>query len=442
MPWQQYVADVALEINPLTGLLQYREVDLTVPRQSGKTTLILGAVVQRSLMMGPRQTSVYTAQTRGKARQKWNDDHLPIIEASVFARLIKDIRLANDSEALYWQNGSRYGIDAGTETSGHGSTLDMAVVDEAFSEVDSRKERSFRPTMITRPEPQLWVVSTAGTAKSVYLKSKVDAGRKRHLSGVVSRSTCYFEWSAPDNADWLDRAVWRACMPALGYTVSIDTIEAELESLMETTNGEDDFRRAYLNQWRDGVAVLQVIAAEDWLDAEDVDSRIADDSPRVFALDVSPDRSWSAIAVAGQRDDGLDHVEVVEYRRGTDWAAGRLAELRGRWNAPGPVILTGPAARSLTDELSAVDVDYLVMSGPDMTAACGQLFDRIPARCKHIGQTSLNGALSAASKRAVGAAWVWDTRGPIIAPLVAATASRWGLSFDEFVDLDPLDSLY
>ena len=32
MPWQQFVADVALEVDPSTGRLAYREVVLTVPR--------------------------------------------------------------------------------------------------------------------------------------------------------------------------------------------------------------------------------------------------------------------------------------------------------------------------------------------------------------------------------------------------------------------------
>jgi phage terminase large subunit-like protein len=40
MPWQRLVADVAMEVDPATGLLAYREVDLTTPRQSGKTTLV------------------------------------------------------------------------------------------------------------------------------------------------------------------------------------------------------------------------------------------------------------------------------------------------------------------------------------------------------------------------------------------------------------------
>ena len=42
MPWQQLVADVGLELDPESGLPAYREIVVTVPRQSGKTTLVLG----------------------------------------------------------------------------------------------------------------------------------------------------------------------------------------------------------------------------------------------------------------------------------------------------------------------------------------------------------------------------------------------------------------
>src|SRR5258706_14176120 len=38
MPWQQYVADVVMEIDQVTGRLGYQEMGLTGPRQSGKTT--------------------------------------------------------------------------------------------------------------------------------------------------------------------------------------------------------------------------------------------------------------------------------------------------------------------------------------------------------------------------------------------------------------------
>ena len=53
MGWQRYVADVAGEIDPATGLFAYAAVGLTVPRQSGKTTLTdsLGGGLSANIFM-------------------------------------------------------------------------------------------------------------------------------------------------------------------------------------------------------------------------------------------------------------------------------------------------------------------------------------------------------------------------------------------------------
>ena len=246
MPWQRHVADVALEQDPDTGLLVYRRVVLTVPRQSGKTTLLLAKMVHRAQAFGRRQVIVYTAQTRLKARKKWEDEHLPILEQSKFKPLFT-VRRQIGQEAIRWRNGSLHGLDAPTEESGHGDVLDEGVIDEAFAQEDARVEQGMAPAMITRPEPQLDVVSTAGKSKSKspYLWGKVEAGRLAAEAGLTS-GVAYFEWSAPNDADPADPATWWACMPALGWTVTEDAVRSEFQSMPL-----EEFRRAYLNLWGD-----------------------------------------------------------------------------------------------------------------------------------------------------------------------------------------------
>ncbi len=63
MAWQRQVADTALEVDPATGRLAYREVGLTVPRQQGKTTLELAVMVHRCRTWA-RSRVLYAAQTR------------------------------------------------------------------------------------------------------------------------------------------------------------------------------------------------------------------------------------------------------------------------------------------------------------------------------------------------------------------------------------------
>ena len=166
MPWQRHVADIAMEIDPETGRLAYREVRLTVPRQSGKSTLMLAAMTHRCIAMGPHQRISYTAQTGKDARLKWEDDHVPVLERSEFGRLMQ-VRRTNGSEAIRWSNGSIWSLLATTETAGHGAQLDLGVMDEAFALVDDRLEQAMKPAMVTRPQPQLWIVSTAGTNDSL-----------------------------------------------------------------------------------------------------------------------------------------------------------------------------------------------------------------------------------------------------------------------------------
>ncbi|NIL60019.1 hypothetical protein HCB18_27025 [Salinispora arenicola] len=93
MPWQRYSVDVALEVDPDTQELVYRDVTLLVPRQSGRRRSCSGVKAHRALAF-PRQARrhapqqvgrqriLYAAQKRQDARDKLIDDHLPVLLAS------------------------------------------------------------------------------------------------------------------------------------------------------------------------------------------------------------------------------------------------------------------------------------------------------------------------------------------------------------------------
>src|SRR5262249_28238342 len=117
-PWQQGTLDVALEIDPVTGLLVYRVVIITVPRQSGKTKLELGVAAHRCVTWAG-QVVTYTAQTRLKAREKWEDDHLKTLEASPFASLFRARKTSAMEAGLVW-SGSEERLVETTEKAGSG----------------------------------------------------------------------------------------------------------------------------------------------------------------------------------------------------------------------------------------------------------------------------------------------------------------------------------
>lgn len=459
MPWQQYVADVALEIDPDTGLLWYREVDLTVPRQSGKTTLIIAIAVLRALGWKRPQNIVYTAQTRAKAREKWEDEHVAMLKASrKFRRLFK-VRLSNGHEAIIWNNKSKHGIDADTEKSGHGGTLDLGFVDEAFSQIDTRQEQALKPAMITRRDAQLWVVSTAGTkTKSTYLWGKVEKGRARVQAADATSRVAYFEWSAPDDADPYDEATWWGCMPALGFTQTVEAVRGEADSMDLA-----DFQRAYLNQWVEVAKTERPIPVDDWAACRDPESQIPAGTPLVLTVDVSPTAAWSSLGIAGISSTGRDHVELINHKQGTEWIVPRVREVlaeHGSRIINGEVALD-PAGQAgqLVPDLIAADIPVRMITSREMAQAFGSFLAAtrprlgddgepdltVPRRLVHLGQPSLDAALESATKRPLGDAEAWARKGPAdISPVVALTIARalraqYAGSSDEY---DPLDSIY
>jgi hypothetical protein len=407
MPWQAEVVDVFGE--QAGDRPAYRELVLTVPRQSGKTTLILALILHRALYYGRPQRIAYTAQTGHDARQKLLDDFVPMIERSPMAPLIERVYRANGDEAIIFGNGSRVEVLRNSVSSGHGRTLDLAIIDEAFADEDDVREQALLPTMATKKDAQIVIVSTAGTERSLYLKRKVDQGRLA-AEADVGTGTAYFEWSANADDDPFDREVWRAAMPALGLTVQ----ESAVEHAMSTMTA-NEFRRSYLNVW--STVSEQMIPQKVWLAS--CSAKVAPAGSLTFGVDVALDRSRGSIAVADK--DG--RIELVENREGVGWIQGRTLELFRRWKGTVVVDGYGPAS-SFVDPLKALGVPLTVYRTGDVVSACALFYDAVLDKALQVkADDRLDKAIAAATRRAVGQQWLFQRNTPEadISPLYAAT---------------------
>lgn len=424
MPWQQYVADVVMEIDPATGRFWYSEYDLTVPRQSGKSTFVLAKATHRCLstkFFGPRQQLVYTAQTRKDARKKFEEDFAPDMAV---ARQIKAApHWGNGNEHVRFPNRSRFGIESTTEKAGHGGTLDEAFVDEAFAQVDGRVEQAFGPAMITRRNTQIGVISTAGWSDgSPYLWAKVEHGRRVVAEAVESR-IAYFEWSAEEDADPFDRDLWPTYMPALGYTIDEAAIEGELERAQASPEGINGFKRPYMNLWVPKASLSAAIQPDWWRDCSADLSEIV--GQPALAVSMSPDMATVSLVAVGRRRDGHWHVEVVEHGPEGQWFVPRVADVARRhgvsvWLHPGH-----PAGTLLAD-LTAAGVDVQTVNTTEYAAACGSFYTSVRARTLHYRSPSpeMDAAVAVATRRKSGKTWTWDGEG--ITALVAATQALHG----------------
>lgn len=256
MPWQQQVIGVGTETGE-DELPAYREVVIEVPRQQGKSVGVLSLMLARAIETPGTMVS-YSAQTRMSGRKRMLDVWWPRIRRSPLRSCV-DVRKGLGAEAFTLANGSMIMLASGTEASDHGDTLDLGVIDEAWAQRDATIEQALKPAMLTRPAAQLFVVSTAGTDLSTYFRGKVDEGRARCEMGATG-SSAYFGWSAPDDADPGDPATWRACMPALGITVSEATVASDYETMQAS-----EFRRACLCQWPEVASPgWKLFSQQDW----------------------------------------------------------------------------------------------------------------------------------------------------------------------------------
>lgn len=413
MPWQQQVADVGLELLD-DGRPAYRKVGFLTPRQSGKSSLILGWEVHRAIgwtqFLGPQRIA-YSAQTGKDAREKLLEDQVPLLEAGRKTFGIQKVTRTNGSESVLWRNGSRLVLLASGADSGHGKTIDLGVKDELFADVDMRRDQALNPAMATRAHAQEVTASTAGTSESVALNAEIVAGR-RAVEEDRGSGVAYFEWSASDDDDPGDPETWWRVMPALGRTITLEVVEHAYATLPI-----DEFRRAYLNI--PTATDERVIPAGAW--AAVCDPNI-EATGAVFAFDVNPERSSAGIVTVGEGPI----VEVVDYRPGTRWLVDRIRELHEKYGAPFVVDRKGPAG-VFVDDLDGVTL----IEDVDIVRASAKFYDGVLAgEFKVRENPDLDKAVSSAAKRPVGDAWAWGRKssGGDISLLVAASLGLAGFA--------------
>lgn len=448
MPWQRHVADVSLEYDPDTGRLAYSEVDLTIMRQSGKTMgLLLPVMLHRSTFMARRlgrQLTTFTMQDRQMAVKKMKVDFYPTLQESPHFREVLNTKARPNRGATEWQaswtNGAeeiriggsnRIFADTPSKKAGHGLTLDLGVVDEARFHVDDRVEQAMSPAQSTRRDPQIWVASTAGDEDSFYLWSKVYAGRADVEAGRESK-VAFFEWSIPYEADLEDPEVWWEYHPALGHTIELEFVMAELDKALRNPNDEaiDTFRNEYANQWVRtppiGVTHQAVIPADLWSDRRAPSQELV--GPYALGVDVSPDGKSASIALAGRSTDGRLQIKVLHLEAGTFWLEQRLAKERDTYAPKAIGYNSGGPARALTPEIgrAAGAVTVLGLTGAEYMASCAAFVLGVTEnRVCHSDQAWLDAALDGSAKKVRGSGWLWDRSSALadITPIVAATVA-------------------
>lgn len=474
-PWQKALLIRALELNE-DGTYRFRKVFVLVGRQNGKTTLLTVLALwwlftdaeefpehlpaEEFLILG-------TAQNLDIAEEAWDaalkrcdptpdeDDQRFVVEdlASETRKPVK----TNGKKSLRLRNGAKYEPRAASRMGGRGKSAARVIMDEMREQHTWDVWGSVSKTKNAIFNSQLWGISSAGDAKSVVL-AKLREGAIKTITeyaayvetGIQSLeefanthdvATALFEWSAAPGRPLLDIDGILQSNPSVGYKpMFFDSIWSDLLG----DEPEATKRTEILCDWVTSRAE-PYLDSDRWMesaDAPDVDddgvlvdvgSAIASDSRMVMGVDVYREKrlTRTSMVVAGYRDDGRVHLEVVAQRTGMTWVVKHAKAVRAKTGINQIAIQTkGCDAADLVALLAEAGFDIVDISGTVLLTAAGRLSDRLREdKIRHRAQGPLTLAIANGVTKALSGMPVWDRDGsPVdIAPVVAATYALVGL---------------
>lgn len=366
MPWQQQVWDVATEVDE-HGRYVYEKVFVTVPRQSGKTTLFGPVELQRAYEL-PGSKIYFTAQTGDDARTLMKA-LLERVEASKFYGWGVDPKKSAAQTGMYVPVRVKRGERTITRKSEiwafppkaakiHGKTPALVGVDEIWTlDKEQGKElvaNGIEPAQSTLSgRRQIWFLSTAGTAESTYMKALVKIGRKSVDEPGSHPRFAYFEASLPDDADPYDPDAIAAFHPAVGYTQNVDDLMRLVDGRAPEEERVDHatWIRAYCNRWTEAKKLL----IPEWAELADptLTARWSDVAVAWEVAEVPESEgggTMGAIVASWRNDDGAPCTRVVHAAPGTQWMVGLLVEIY-RHEPAAFGADNGGSTRRITDEL-------------------------------------------------------------------------------------------
>jgi hypothetical protein len=383
MPWQQFLLrEGCVRKN---GRFRYRTVLAVVARQNGKSLLAAIRILGGLCVLGER-FAVGTAHNKWTALDVWKQAFTLADQAGLS---ITSVSRRQGTEE-FTVNGGRYRVATGSTGGARGlSGVDLVVLDELRQMVQWEGYAALDKTRRVKNDSQVWAITTEGDFNSIVL-NRLQQQARDSIEARQDSPVGYFEWSAEPGLAASDVRGWYQANPALGYTLSEDTVRAEFQ-----TDPPGVFEVEVLCR-----KVAQIAG---WVDPGEYDAckspeRFPIDGPFVLALDAGPELRHVSI-VAGALQDGFHHLELVETftgPRALAYAETRLEALLSRWSPTAVVVLAKSPMEPSTARIAAAHkIDHLVVRPADWAKACRLFYAAVRQRqIRHPGGDSITAALA------------------------------------------------
>lgn len=437
-PWQQQLLIDGLGVvdrDDGEGNLREKwaayQVFCELSRQNGKS-IVLEARVLAGLFLFREELIVYSAHETETAKKAFERiQRLIKRNTELHAEVFKDgrsdgFRRTNGQLSITLWTGQTAIFRTRTAGGGRGLDGDCVILDEA-QELNDDHIAALMPLVSARPNGQLWYAGSSGTKKSV-VQGRMIRRAERRSERLVSH-----RWAGDDDIDPSDPRVWARLNPAVGRRMDIESIQSEYEDFSpekfaHERLGQGDYPRAEGEDW--------VIPRLRFERAKDEKSKAID--PVMFSVAVKWDRSRASIGVAGLRDDGRIHLEVLSNALGTHWTVSDLKWLTNNVENLGVVIDPHSPANTLVAPLQDAGLTVHLLNTADVTEAFGDMYDGLmgpdtlgPGELPpwvHVGGTVLTSSMAEAQVRQAGGSTTWRLHTSAdVSPVVAVCNAARGL---------------
>jgi hypothetical protein len=406
--WQELIMQVALG-ERTDRKWAAKRVGLSVPRQNGKSQMIVARALVGVLLFGERKV-VISAHQQDTAREtfgKFMDliEDCSALESQLRGGSIdKGVLQAVMREQITFANGAKILFKARTKAGNRGFSSDLLFVDEA-QRLDPAAWVSINSTMSARPNPQIWLLGTPPTPEDQ--GETFESVRTAAISGK-SVSTAWLEWSASEDDDPALEETRRKANPAWDTRINHDVVQGEFESY-----SPDEFAVDRLGIWLTGGSKPRVIDRKAW-DATGIPaSAVPADGTVAYGVKFSPAGDRYGVGVALLSDDVV-HVEALPPQpmgAGTSQLADWLVD---RWRDCAAIVIDGKSgAQDFYNVLrrKGVPASRLVLAASDKAIAANAMLARKVAdgSLTHlaVGQEGLDESVRNAAKRDIGAFGGW-----------------------------------
>lgn len=438
-PWQELILRVAMGERSDASWAAKR-VGVSVPRQNGKSQLLVARALAGVLLFGEKKI-VVSAHQQDTAREAFAK-LVEILEADGNSWLMDRVKPggilnAFAREAVRFRNGATIQFKARTAAGGRGFSSDCLLLDEA-----QRLKRpawvSINSTMSAMPNPQIWLLGTPPT------REDIDGGMGEVFTSIraaardgVSTAAAWAEWGADPDADGYDPASeqtrWSA-NPAWTSRVNHEVVQGEFESYTV-----EEFAQDRLGIWLDdlGVQGTRAISAETWTALGRAD--YPTDGVPSYGVAFSPNGMRLSVGGAFVAEFGA-HLELIDVFAGSieaglapiaDWFVAKVDGVP-RWRRSASIVLSGAAGagvlRQLLLDRKVPFRRITVATTPEYLQACEMLRqEAVQKTISHrtVGQEVLDNSV-AVSDRDKRGGWMSTIPEGDETPTEAISLALWG----------------